>query len=98
MALHRQKKEKLPDPTKDAQYEAQKDMDKDPEFEAPGPSDDLDEGELARRDNSDEEGFDALEKKRPRGSGHAGHSGQTGGRHPGDRHSGDPHPGKGNEK
>jgi hypothetical protein len=29
------------------------------------PTDDLDEGELARRDNSDEEAFDELEKKRP---------------------------------
>ena len=42
----------------------------DPELSDSDPTDDLDEGELARKDNSDEEAFDELEK--PRKGGHAG--------------------------
>ena len=58
------------DPVKQAHEDAEKDMLGDPELSDPDPTDDLDEGELARKDNSDEEAFDELEK--PRKSGHAG--------------------------
>jgi len=37
-------------------------MENDPELSDPDPTDDLDEGELARKDNSDEAAFDAFEK------------------------------------
>ena len=56
-----------------AHDQAEKDMEKDPELSDPDPTDDLDEGELARRDNSDEEGFDFLERPRHEGKGHEGH-------------------------
>jgi hypothetical protein len=59
------------DPVHDAQEQAEKDIGNDPEFDEGDPDDDLDEGELARKDNSDEEGFDALEKTRKAG-GHPG--------------------------
>jgi hypothetical protein len=39
----------------DARLEAEKDIDKDPELSDPDPTDDLDEGELARKDNSAED-------------------------------------------
>ena len=58
------------DPVKQAHKDAEKDMLGDPELSDSDPTDDLDEGELARKDNSDEEGFDELEK--PRKGGHAG--------------------------
>jgi hypothetical protein len=70
--MAKQKKTKPTDPVKDAQREAEKDIHLDPEFAEGDPTDDLDEGELAQRDNSDEAGFDALEKKR----GHDPHSGK----------------------
>jgi hypothetical protein len=87
MATDKQKMKKPQDPVKNAQREAEKDMQLDPEFDEGSPTDDLDEGELARRDNSSEEGFDALEKQRPRG-GHGG-KGSGGSGHPS---------GKGSEK
>lgn len=59
-------KKKTADPNKAAHDEAEKDILKDPELSDSDPTDDLDESELARRDNSDEEAFDELEKKRPR--------------------------------
>ena len=52
-------------PIRDAEEQAEKDILNDPELSDSDPTDDLDEGELARRDNSDEKGFDQLEKKRP---------------------------------
>jgi len=58
-------RKKTGDPLKAAHAEAEKDMEWDPELSDGDPTDDLDEGELARRDNSDEAGFDELEKKRP---------------------------------
>jgi hypothetical protein len=67
MATDKQKKTKPHDPARDAQEAAEKDIGNDPEFEQGDPDDDLDEGELARKDNSDE-GFDALEKKRSDGA------------------------------
>jgi hypothetical protein len=41
--------------TTDARNQAEKDIDKDPELSDPDPTDDLDEGELARKDNSAED-------------------------------------------
>ena len=58
-------RKKTTDPLKAAHAEAEKDMERDPELSEGDPTDDLDEGELARRDNSDEEGLDGLEKERP---------------------------------
>jgi hypothetical protein len=46
----------------DALRQAEKDIEKDPELSDPDPTDDLDEGELARKDNSDEDAFDAFGK------------------------------------
>ncbi|HEY4064997.1 MAG TPA: hypothetical protein VGM30_24000 [Puia sp.] len=46
----------------DALHQAEKDIEQDPELSDPDPTDDLDEGELARKDNSDEDAFDAFEK------------------------------------
>ena len=65
-------------PAKDARREAEKDIDNDPDLAEGSPADDLDEGELAQRDNSDEGAFDALERKRPRGEpgGNAAHTPQ----------------------
>jgi|SRR6185437_10409352 hypothetical protein len=101
------------DPVKDAQREAEKDIHLDPEFAEGDPTDDLDEGELARRDNSDEEGLNALDKKRPRGgnagTGHAGtgpaakggnapHPAKGGGAPHSGKGNNAPHSGKGSEK
>lgn len=52
------------DPVVKAHEAAEKDMLGDPELSDPDPTDDLDEGELARKDNSDEQAFDQLEKRR----------------------------------
>lgn len=76
------KKKNLKDPNLSAHEEAEKDMLQDAELSDPDPTDDLDEGELAQRDNSDEEALDYLE--RPRGKagrdeekhGREGHSGK----------------------
>lgn len=77
-------KKKIIDPNKAAHDEAEKDILGDPELSDSDPTDDLDESELAQRDNSDEEAFDELEKKRP-----APHH------HPANPHeSGKPHHGK----
>ena len=76
-------KKKPTDPNKAAHDEAEKDIAGDPDLSDNDPTDDLDEAELAERDNSDEEAFDELEKKRP-----APHH------HPGKPH----HSGKGSEK
>lgn len=46
---------------------AERDIERDPDLSDPDPTDDLDEGELARRDNSDEEAFDELERPRQKG-------------------------------
>jgi hypothetical protein len=62
-----------------AYNEAEKDILKDPELSDPDPTDDLDEGELARKDNSDEEALDYLERSRQGKDGHSGeghHSGK----------------------
>jgi hypothetical protein len=62
MAINRTKKTKEKDPAAVAYKEAEKDMEKDPELSDPDPTDDLDEGELARRDNSDEKAGDQMQK------------------------------------
>src|SRR5580692_547499 len=62
------------DQAENAYDQAEKDMGKDPELSDPDPTDDLDEGELARRDNSDEEALDYLERPRHEGKGHGGHA------------------------
>ena len=49
-----------PDPASKAYNQAEKDILHDPELSDPDPTDDLDEGELARKDNSDEEAVDQL--------------------------------------
>lgn len=41
--------------TTDARNQAEKDIDKDPELSDSDPTDDLDEGELARKDNAAED-------------------------------------------
>ncbi len=58
-----------------AYEEAEKDILKDPELSDPDSTDDLDEGELARKDNSDEDAFDGLEHPHSGKSGHP-HSGK----------------------
>jgi hypothetical protein len=83
--------------TRDARLAAEKDILKDPDLSDDDPTDDLDEAELAQRDNSDEEAFDALEKSRPaKPHAHAAHP------HPGEDHphlgKDHPHSGKGNAK
>ena len=80
MATNKQKTTTPRNPVRDAKHEAEKDIEMDPEFSAGDPTDDLDEGELARKDNSDEGGFDALEKKRPRSNTHPEKDGKN---HPG---------------
>ncbi len=45
---------------------AEQDILADPELSNSDPTDDLDEGELARKDNSDEEAFDSMENKHPK--------------------------------
>ena len=82
-------KKKGSDPIKAAEDAAEKDILRDPELSDSDPTDDLDEGELARRDNSDEEALDELEKKRPTSSEGSGHS-----KRPGHSH----HAGKGDGK
>jgi hypothetical protein len=67
MDTNKRKKTTPPDPVKSAHDQAEKDMEMDPDLQEGDPDDDLDEGELARKDNSDEEGFDALERKRASG-------------------------------
>lgn len=67
------KNKKTKDPVANAHDQAEKDILKDPELSDPDPTDDLDEGELARRDNSDEEAFDSLERSRKTGD----HSGKV---------------------
>ena len=54
------------DPIREAEEQAEKDILNDPELSDSDATDDLDESELAQRDNSDEEAFDQLEKKRPK--------------------------------
>jgi hypothetical protein len=71
MTMNKGKKTKK-DSIREAEEQAEKDILKDPELSDSDPTDDLDEGELANRDNSDEEAFDELEKKRP--STHPGHT------------------------
>jgi hypothetical protein len=83
MATHK----KVKDPNSSAHDQAEKDMEKDPELSDPDPTDDLDEGELARRDNSDEEALDYLERPRS----------ERGGAHGKPTHKGE-QPGKGEEK
>jgi hypothetical protein len=74
---------KKDDPTAKAYEQAEKDILHDPELSDSDPTDDLDEGELARKDNSDEEALDNLERPRTVRGEHAGK---------------DHHPGKGKEK
>ena len=64
MATEKHKKPEK-DPLHEAEQQAEKDMLKDPDLNEGDNDEDLDEGELAQRDNSDEEAFDELEKKRP---------------------------------
>jgi hypothetical protein len=80
-------------PIASAHDEAEKDMSKDFELSDPDPTDDLDEGELARKDNSDEEALDNLE--RPRHQGQSGHAEKGGS---GRAARGETHSGKGKEK
>jgi hypothetical protein len=71
------KGQKKSDPASKAYEQAEKDILHDPELSDSDPTDDLDEGELARKDNSDEEALDNLEK--PRSGGHSAkdhHSGK----------------------
>ena len=75
------------DPAAKAYEQAEKDIPGDSELSDPDPTDDLDEGELAQKDNSDEEAFDELEHPH---SGKGGHPHASGGGHP--------HSGKGKEK
>jgi hypothetical protein len=77
------------DPASKAYNEAEKDILKDPELSDPDPTDDLDEGELARRDNSDEEALDYLERSRQAKEDHSGEGHDSGKGH---------HSGKGKEK
>ena len=65
MATNNGKKTKETDPVTRAHEEAEKDISKDFDLSDPDPTDDLDEGELAQKDNSDEEAFEELEKPRP---------------------------------
>jgi hypothetical protein len=77
------------DPASKAYEQAEKDILHDPELSDSDPTDDLDEGELARKDNSDEEALENLERPRV-----------AKGEHPAKgEHSGkDHHSGKGKEK
>jgi hypothetical protein len=100
MATDQHKKSK--DPNSAAHDQAEKDMEKDPELSDPDPTDDLDEGELADRDNSDEEALDYLERPRHGGKGNGGHKGKGNSSHDGKGHGGHAdktgHSGKGKEK
>jgi hypothetical protein len=83
------------DPASEAYEQAEKDILHDPELSDSDPTDDLDEGELARKDNSDEEALDNLEKPRvARGDHAAGGEHAAKGEHSGKGH----HSGKGKEK
>jgi len=62
MATDKRKKTKEKDPVAKAYEEAEKDILKDPELSDPDATDDLDEGELARKDNSDEAAVDEMQK------------------------------------
>jgi len=64
MTTNQGKKTKEKDPAAEAFEQAEKDISKDPEMSEGDATDDLDEGELARKDNSDEEALDGLEKPR----------------------------------
>ncbi len=55
------KKAKEKDPVTKAHDQAEKDILGDPELSDSDPTDDLDEGELARKDNSDEEAVDQVQ-------------------------------------
>ena len=88
------KRKKERDPVVAAHEEAEKDMSKDAEMSDSDPADDLDEGELARKDNSAEAGFDSLE--RPGKQGNGGDRGRGSGGHSGKSQDG--HSGKGKEK
>jgi len=57
---------------REAEEQAEKDILNDPELSDSDPTDDLDEGELAQLDNSDEEAFDEEEKPRPAPKHHSG--------------------------
>lgn len=59
--MAKEKRNKDKDAVSKAHDEAEKDISKDPAFTGGDPSDDLDEGELARKDNSDEDAFDSFE-------------------------------------
>lgn len=63
-----EKHKKGKDPVSDAHDQAEKDMMKDPDMNEEDPANDLDEGELARRDNSDEDALDSLDRPRHQGS------------------------------
>jgi len=64
MATNPGKKTKEKDPAAAAYEQAEKDISKDPELSDDDPTDDLDEGELARKDNSDEKALKGLERPR----------------------------------
>jgi hypothetical protein len=61
MATNHGKKTKEKDPVTKAHEQAEKDILGDPELSDSDPTDDLDEGELARKDNSDEEAADQMQ-------------------------------------
>lgn len=61
------KKTKEKDPVTKAHDAAEKDILADPELSDSDPTDDLDEGELARRDNSDEEAVDQVQHRKTGG-------------------------------
>jgi hypothetical protein len=66
MATNPDKKAKETDPVTQAHEQAEKDILKDPELSDPDPTDDLDEGELARKDNSDEEAVRQVQHQKKR--------------------------------
>jgi hypothetical protein len=83
------------DPASKAYEQAEKDILHDPELSDSDPTDDLDEGELAQKDNSDEEALDNLEKRRVARGGRAAKGEQSGkSEQSGKGH----HSGKGKEK
>lgn len=55
-------KKKPRDVNEEALRQAEKDIGEDPELSDPDPTDDLDEGELARKDNSEEAAADQFGK------------------------------------
>ena len=77
------------DPASKAYEQAEKDILHDPELSDSDPTDDLDEGELARKDNSDEEALENLERPRVAKGDHPAKGEHTGKDH---------HSGKGKEK